>query len=111
MEKTALGYLTSDPEDLGLSESGQGILEALPHVQNSVKMPPVTQEIIEPLSAVQYSLRLPPPSSLSPEEEEILPYTQIIFKISDSESGTLESLLFVPGSLGLLKHSKCALCP
>lgn len=108
MEKGTLGYSTFDPEDLGLSESGQGTLETLPHMQNSAEIPPVTQEIIETLSATQDSLRLPTPSSLSPEAEP-LPCTQTIFKISDSESGTLESLPSVPGALGLLKPNEDAL--
>ena len=47
LEEGALENSTSDPEYLGISETGQGILETLPHMQNSAEIPKVSQGIIK----------------------------------------------------------------
>uniref|UniRef100_A0A8I5ZW89 Uncharacterized protein n=1 Tax=Rattus norvegicus TaxID=10116 RepID=A0A8I5ZW89_RAT len=111
LEKEALGHSPSDPEDVGLCESAQGTLETLLHMQNTTEIPPVTQEIIGHLLLAHESLRFPPLSLLSPEAEEPLSSNKSIFKISESVSGTLESLPSVPGALGLLKPNEGALGP
>jgi hypothetical protein len=109
LEKEALGYSPSDPEDLGLSDSAQDTLETRACMQNSAEILPVTQEIIESLSATQDSPRLPASSPLSPEAEEPLPCTQYISKSSESVWGTVEALPSVSGSLCLLKPNEGAL--
>ena len=111
LEKEALGYLPSNPEDLGLSDSSQDTLETRAGMQNSAEIPPVTQEVIEFLSATQDSPKLPAPSPLSPETEEPLTYTQSISKSSESVPGTPEALASVLGSLCLLKPNEGALGP
>jgi hypothetical protein len=111
LEKEALGYLPSNPEDLGLSDSALDTLETRACMQNSAEIPPVTQEVIESLSVAQDSPTLPAPSPLSPEVEEPLPCTQSISKSSESVSGTLEALPSVLGSLRLLKPNESVLGP
>ena len=111
LEKEALGYLPSNPEDLGLSDSSQDTLEIWACMQNSTEIPSVTQEVIESLSATQDSPKLPAPSPLSPETEEPLTYTQSISKSSESVPGTPEALASVLGSLCLLKPNEGALGP
>ena len=111
LEKEALGYLPSNPEDLGLSDSSQDTLEIWACMQNSTEIPSVTQEVIESLSATQDSPKLPVPSPLSPEAKQPLTYTQSISKSSESVRETPEALASVLGSLCLLKHNEGALGP